>query len=105
MRPKVLDIVSDAAVIIDCRIATGPITMAKLRSNMKKLTIIEAKIEDYVQYSGSDCRNRALLRYRNDSGYKVMESLSSHHAILIQGDVTYKLLQMAKVYGSDTEVI
>lgn len=34
-----------------------------------------------------------------------MESLSSHHAILIQGDVTYKLLQMAKVYGFDTEVI
>ena len=105
MRPKVLDIVSDDAVIIDCRIATGPITMAKLRSDMKKLTIIEAKIEDYVQYPGSDCRNRALLCYRNDSGYKVMESLSSHHAILIQGDVIYKLLQMAKVYGSDTEVI
>ena len=34
-----------------------------------------------------------------------MESLSSHHAILIQGDVAYKLLQMAKVYGFDTEVI
>ncbi len=42
---------------------------------------------------------------RNGSGHKVMESLSSHHAILIQGDVTYKLLQMAKVYGFDTEVI
>ena len=77
--------------------------MAKLRSDMKKLTIIEAEIEDYVQYPGSDCRNGALLRYRNGSGHKVMESLSSHHAILIQGDVTYKLLQMAKVYGFDTE--
>lgn len=105
MRPKVLDIVSDDAVVIDCRMAAGPITMAKLRSDMKKLTIIEAEIEDYVQYPGSDCRNGALLRYRNGSGHKVMESLSSHHAILIQGDVTYKLLQMAKVYGFDTEVI
>ena len=79
--------------------------MAKLRSDMKKLTIIEAEIEDYVQYPGSDCRNGALLRYRNGSGPKVMERLSSHHAILIQGAVTSKLLQMANVYGFETEVI
>lgn len=105
MRPKVLEIVNDDAIVIDCRMATGPITMAKLRSDMKKLTIIEAEIEDYVQYPGSDCRNGALLRYRNGSGHKVMESLSSHHAILIQGDVTYQLLQMAKVYGFATEVV
>jgi hypothetical protein len=34
-----------------------------------------------------------------------MEALSSHHAILIQGNITHELLQMAKVYGFDTEVI
>lgn len=105
MRPKVLEIVNDDAIVIDCRMATGPITMAKLRSDMKKLTVIEAEIEDYVQYPGSDCRNGALLRYRNGNGHQVMENLSSHHAILIQGNVTYQLLQMAKVYGFDTEVI
>lgn len=105
MRPKVLEIVDDDAIVIDCRLAVGPITMAKLHPNMKKLTIIEAEIKDYVQYPGSDCRNGALIHYRNDSGHRVMESLSSHHAILIQGDVTHMLTQIAKVYQFHTEII
>lgn len=105
LRPKVLEIVNEHAVVIDCRMATGPITMAKLHANMKKLTIIEAEIEDYVQYPGSDCRNGALIRYRNHSGHKVMESLSSHHAIIIQGAVTPQLQQLAKVYHFETEII
>jgi hypothetical protein len=105
LRPKVLEIVNEHAVVIDCRMATGPVTMAKLHANMKKLTIIEAEIEDYVQYPGSDCRNGALIRYRNHNGHKVMESLSSHHAIIIQGAVTPQLQQMAKVYHFETEII
>lgn len=105
MRPKVLEIVNDDAIVIDCRMATGPVVMAKLHADMHKLTIIEAEIEDYAQYPGSDCRNGALIRYRNNSGHKVMEALSSHHAILIQGDVTYMLQQLAKVYGFEVEVI
>lgn len=105
MRPKVLEIVSDDAIVIDCEMQKGPITMAKLRSDMKKITIIEAEIEKYVQYPGSDCRNGALIRYTNGNGHKVMENLSSHHAILIKGRQTHKLLQMAKVLGLETEVI
>jgi hypothetical protein len=105
MRPKALAIVNDNAIVIDCRMKCGPITMAKLRSDMNGITIIEAEIEDYVQYPGSDCRNGALIRYRNRSGHKVMEALSSHHAILIEGDITHELAQMAKVYGFSTEVI
>lgn len=105
MRPKVLEIVNDDAIVIDCEMSRGKITMAKVRPDMKKITIIEAEIEDYVQYPGSDCRNGALIRYRNNSGHKVMESLSSHHAILIQGDVTYLLIQMARVYGIEWEVV
>jgi hypothetical protein len=105
MRPKVLAIVNDNAIMVDCRMKCGPITMAKLRSDMKGITIIEAEIEDYVQYPGSDCRNGALIRYRNRSGHKVMEALSSHHAILVEGNITHELAQMAKVYGFSTEVI
>ncbi|MDR1047972.1 MAG: hypothetical protein LBL64_09360 [Treponema sp.] len=105
LRPRALAIVNDDAVVIDCRMKMGPVTMAKLRSDMKMLTIIEAEIEDYVQYPGSDTRNGALLRYRNRSGHKVMEGLSSHHAIIIQGDITHELLQLAKVYGFQTQVI
>jgi L-fucose isomerase-like protein len=105
MRPKALAIVNDNAIVIDCRMKCGPITMAKLCSDMKGITIIEAEIEDYVQYPGSDCRNGALIRYRNRNGHKVMEALSSHHAILIEGNITHELLQMAKVYGFSTEII
>jgi len=105
LRPKVLAIVNDDAVMVDCRMKCGPVTMAKLRSDMKGITIIEAEIEDYVQYPGSDCRNGALIRYRNNSGHKVMEALSSHHAIIIQGNITHELLQLAKVYGFSAEVI
>jgi L-fucose isomerase-like protein len=105
LRPKVLAIVNDDAVMVDCRLAKGPVTMAKLQADMKKLTVIEAEIEDYVQYPGSDCRNGALIRYRNNSGHRVMESLSSHHAILVAGDVTPQLLQLAKVYGFEAQVI
>lgn len=105
MRPKVLEIVDRDAIVIDCEMETGPFTMAKLRPDMKKITVIEAEIEDYVQYPGSDCRNGALIRFRNRNGHKIMESFSSHHAILIRGDVTYLLLQMARVYGIETEVL
>lgn len=105
MRPKVLEIVNDDAIVIDCEMERGNITMAKIRPDMQKITIIEAEIEDYVQYPGSDCRNGALIRYSNDSGHKVMESLSSHHAILIKGNVTHLLVQMARVYGIEWEII
>lgn len=105
MRPKVLGIVNENAIVIDCRFAKGLITMAKLSSDMKTLTVIEAEIVDYVQYPGSDCRNGALIRYRNKSGHRVMENLSSHHAIIIQGDVTYKLNQLAKVFQFEIEIM
>lgn len=105
LRPKVLEIVNDRAVAVDCRMECGKITMAKLHSDMKKLTVIEAEITDYVQYPGSDCRNGCLIRYRNGSGHRVMEGLSSHHAVILKGDVTAYILQMAKVYGFDVEIL
>ncbi|BFK29119.1 MAG: hypothetical protein E6124_16495 [Blautia producta] len=105
MRPKVLEIVNEDAVAIDCEMEKGPVTMAKLRPDMKKMTIIEAEIEDYVQYPGSDCRNGALLKYSNGNGHRIMESLSSHHAILIRGRVTYLLQQMCRVLDIDTELL
>lgn len=105
MRPKVLEIVNEEAIVIDCEMEKGPITMAKFRPDMKKITIIEAEIEDYVQYEGSDCRNGALMKFSNGNGHKVMESLSSHHAIIVKGRVTHLLQQMARVYEVEAEVI
>ncbi len=103
LRPKALEIVDENAVVVDCRLPLGPTTLAKIGSDFKSITIIEAEIEDYVQYPGSDCRNGALLRY-ND-GHAVMEGLSSHHAIVLSGNWKTELLQMAKVFGLKPTVL
>ncbi len=99
LRPKVLGIVNDDAVMIDGRMPEGPVTLAKIYPGFKKLSVIKAEIESYVQYPGSDCRNGALIRY-ND-GHKVMDALCSHHSLIISGDVKPQLLQLARVFGWD----
>ena len=103
MRPKALGIVDDSAIVIDCEMEEGPVTLAKIYPDFRKLSIIEAQIEGYVQYPGSDCRNGALIRYRD--GERVMEELSSHHALILQGKQKAKLLQLAKVFGWDVVVM
>lgn len=103
MRPKVLGIVDDNAIMIDCEFPKGPVTLTKIDSSFKKLTVIEAEIEDYVQYPGSDCRNGALIRYKD--GHKVMEYLSSHHQLIIAGNRVPELTQLAKVFGWQTEIL
>lgn len=105
VRPKVLEIVGEDALMVDCRMQKGPVTLAKLHPNMKKMTVIACEITDYVQYPGSDCRNGALLHYRNDNGHQIMEALSSHHALIIQGDQIPALRQMGKVFGFDVEFL
>ena len=103
LRPKVLAIVDDNAIVCDCRMPKGKITLAKIYPGFKKLSIIRAEIEDYVQYPGSDCRNGALIRY-ND-GHAVMDELCSHHSLIISGDVVPQLQQVAKIFGFETKVL
>lgn len=105
LRPKVLEIVNDEAVAVDCRMACGPVVLAKIHADLKKITVIEAEIEEYVGYPGSDCRNGALIHYKHNSGHKVMECLSSHHAIVIQGEVAPLILQIGRVYGMEVEIL
>lgn len=99
LRPKALEIVDDHALVADCRLPKGPITLAKIYPGFQKLSVIEAELESYVQYPGSDCRNGALIRYRD--GHKVMDHLCSHHSLIITGDVRPQLRQVARVFGWD----
>ena len=105
MRPKVLEIVDDNAIVIDCRMPKGDVTIAKIYPGFKKISIIEAEIEDYVQYPGSDCRNGALIKLKNEDGHDVMDALCSHHAMIIVGNKTVELKQLAKVYGMEAVVL
>ncbi len=99
MRPKVLEIVDDNAIVIDQTFPKGDCTLTKIYPDFKRLSIIQAEIEDYVEYPGSDCRRGALIRYKNGSGEKVMENLCSHHSLIMTGDQAAKLQQLAKVFG------
>jgi len=103
LRPKVLGIVNDNALMVDCLMAVGAVTLAKLHSNMKKVTLVECEIVDYVQYPGSDCRNGALLHYVNDNGHEIMDALSSHHALIIRGNLVPELVQGLRVFGFEVE--
>lgn len=103
LRPKVLEIVDEEACMVDARMRKGPVTLAKIYPGFKKLSIIEAELEDYVQYPGSDCRNGALIRYKD--GHRVMEELCSHHSLIIEGKVKPYLLQLAKVFQWDCVVM
>lgn len=102
MRPKVLEIVDENAIVIDAEFPKGDVTLAKIYPDFKRLSIIEAEIEDYVGYPGSDCLNGALIRYKNGNGEKVMENLCSHHSLILVGNQKVKMQQLAKVFGWET---
>jgi hypothetical protein len=97
MRPKVLEIVDENAHMIDCEFPKGPVTLAKIYPDLKRFSVIEAEIEDYVQYPGSDCRNGALIRWKD--GHKIMEHLCSHHSLIVAGNQKPALTQLAKTFG------
>jgi hypothetical protein len=83
LRPKVLAIVDENAHVMDARMATGPMTLAKLHPELASMQVIQGQLEDYVQYPGSDCRNGALLKVRD--GRAIMKSFYSHHYCLMTG--------------------
>ncbi|MPN48702.1 hypothetical protein SDC9_196314 [bioreactor metagenome] len=91
---------NDDAIMVDAQLPKGPVTLAKIYPGFKKLSIIKAKIEDYVQYPGSDCLNGALIRYRD--GHKVMDALCSHHSLIVSGDVAPQLRQLSRIFGWET---
>jgi len=97
MRPKVLEIVDENAHVIDCEFPIGPITLAKIYPDLKRFSVIEAEIVDYVKYPGSDCRNGALIRWKN--GHDIMEHLCSHHSLIVQGNQKPALTAVAKTFG------
>ncbi|MCL2828168.1 MAG: hypothetical protein FWD99_05450 [Oscillospiraceae bacterium] len=105
LKPRVLEIVGEDALMVDCEIEPGPIILAKIHPNMKKMILIEAEISDYVQYPGSDCRNGALIHFKNNNGHQIMQTLCSHHALIVKGECVHELLALAQVYQFDTEVL
>jgi hypothetical protein len=97
LRPPVLQIVNRNAHAIDARLSEGPITIVKIASDMRTLAVAPAVLSRYVQYENSDCLNGGVLRV--EDGYRFVENLPSHHAVLATGDLRRRVELIASVMG------
>ena len=103
VRPRVLEIVDENAHALDARLPEGDTTIVKLTSTMDTLTVVPSDLTGYAQYSDSDCLNGAVLRVAD--GYRYVEALPSHHAVLATGDLSRRLDLVAPVLGLGIERI
>lgn len=97
LREKVLEIVPEEALAVDARYTEGPVTIVQLNQDMKRILLAEGKLEEYVGYEGTDCRNGAVIRVKD--GYKLMKELFSHHAIIVPEHIGEKFSWAAQVLG------
>jgi L-fucose isomerase-like protein len=97
LRPPVLEIVDPNANAIDARLPEGQMTIVKIASTMDSFTFSPAVLTHYEQYENSDCLNGAVLRV--DDGYRYVENLPSHHAVLAVGDIGRRLELTGPVLG------
>jgi len=103
LRPPVLEIVDDNAHAIDGRFPLGDLTIVKIASTMDSLVVTPAVLESYQQYANSDCLNGAILRV--EDGYRYVENLPSHHAVLAIGDISRRLSVVSGVLGLELQSI
>lgn len=97
LRQPVLEIVDPNANAIDARLPEGQMTIVKIASTMDNFTFSPAVLTHYEQYENSDCLNGAVLRV--DDGYRYVENLPSHHAVLAVGDIGRRLELTGPVLG------
>jgi hypothetical protein len=103
LRKKVLAIVDDNATAIDARLPTGNVTLAKLHPAMDKMTVAEGTLTGYAQFPGSDCLNGGVIRISD--GRRLMDSLASHHYLLLVGHHAAEIQLLGKVFGLAVEEI
>jgi len=103
LRPKVLAIVDENASAIDARLPEGAVTLAKLGPRLDSLSLAEGTLTGYAQYPDSDCRNGGVIRVRD--GHQLMNSLSSHHYLLMTGHQRASLELVLRVFGIRLEVV
>ncbi|MET0693235.1 MAG: hypothetical protein ABWY56_04855 [Propionibacteriaceae bacterium] len=103
LKPRVLEIVDPNANAIDARLPEGTTTIVKLSSTMDTLAVTPAVLTSYTQYQDSDCLNGAVLKVAD--GYRFVENLPSHHAVLATGDLSRRLDLVSGVLGLKVQVI
>lgn len=101
--PKVLAIVDPNAAVLDARLPTGDITLAKLQPTFDRMAVYEADLVDYVQYADSDCLNGALVRVTD--GHKLVNNIASHHYMIMTGHNFVDTQMIGKVFGFAAETL
>jgi hypothetical protein len=97
LRGKVLAIVDDNATAIDARLPTGDVTLAKLHPTMNEMTVAEGTLKNYAQFPNSDCLNGGVIKVGD--GHRLMETLASHHYLLLVGRHVVDIRMLGKVFG------
>jgi len=103
LRPKVLAIVGDDAIVVDARLQPGPVTLVKLGPTMDRITVGPAYLEGYVQYPGSDCLSGGVLRVQD--GPRFVHSLPSHHCVVIPRHRLADIELLAAVFGLEVDIV
>jgi len=103
LRKKVLAIVDNNATVIDAQLQAGNITLAKLHPSMDKMTVAEGTLTGFSQFPGSDCLNGGVVKIRN--GRRLMDSLASHHYLLLVGHHLANIEFLGKVFGLEIKEI
>ncbi len=97
LRPSVLGMLDENAVMVDARIPQGDVSLLKLHSDCDRWLLSRASMEGYVQYPGSDCRNGGLIRVKD--GYDFMGRVYSHHITVMPGNYVSHLKEIGKLLG------
>ncbi len=101
LRKKVLAIVNDNATAINARLPLGEVTLAKLGPTLGAMSVVEGNLEQYWGYPGSDCLDGGVIRVHN--GHRLMDSIYSHHYLLMTGRHVVDLRFVCKVFDLNIE--
>lgn len=101
LRPRALAMVDENAIAVDAYYPVGDITLTKLHPSMSRIQAIDGKLVCYANFPGTDCRTGAVIKVKD--GYDVMNSLYSHHSILVSGRKSPEIEMVAKVFDLEFE--
>jgi len=103
LKERVLKMVDKNATVIDARIKTGKITLAKLQPFLNKISVVEGELTQYIQYENSDCLNGGVVRVQD--GHKFVSQVSSHHYIIMEGHHRANFEILGKVFELEVETL
>lgn len=102
LRPAVLGMLDENAVMIDAEIPHGDITLVRLHSSFDRWLLSPAALTGYARYPGSDCRCGGVIRLRD--GYEFMEHVYSHHITVLPGKHVPHLRNVGRLIGLQNEL-